>query len=45
VPFSFEGINGSGSWAGVILDSLGNIYGTAEFGGSSQDGVVFEVTP
>jgi len=29
----------------LILDSAGNLYGTATFGGSSNAGVVFEVTP
>ena len=45
VLLSFEGIDGATPWAGVILDSPGNLYGTTEFGGSSGDGVVFEVTP
>jgi len=30
---------------GLILDSAGNLYGSAEYGGSSGYGVVFEVTP
>ena len=28
-----------------ILDSAGNLYGTADEGGSYGNGVVFEVTP
>ena len=29
----------------LILDGAGNLYGTAELGGSNGYGVVFEVTP
>ena len=29
----------------LILDSLGNVYGTTAYGGSSQAGNVFELTP
>jgi uncharacterized repeat protein (TIGR03803 family) len=45
VLFSFEGTDGATPWASVTLDGQGNIYGTTEFGGSSSDGVVFEITP
>jgi len=45
VLLSFEGTDGATPWASVILDGQGNLYGTTEFGGSSGDGVVFEVTP
>jgi uncharacterized repeat protein (TIGR03803 family) len=31
--------------AGLVLDSAGNLYGTAPFGGSSGDGVAFKLTP
>jgi uncharacterized repeat protein (TIGR03803 family) len=30
---------------GVILDSLGNVYGVAEYGGANLDGVAYEITP
>ena len=40
---SFNGNNGSGPVAGVILDASGNIYGTTYYGGASGDGVVFEM--
>ena len=46
VLYSF-GTNGStdgeGPSEGVVLDSNGNIYGTTEYGGSSNDGTVFEL--
>ncbi len=31
--------------SGVIMDSSGNLYGTASSGGGSNDGTVFEVAP
>jgi uncharacterized repeat protein (TIGR03803 family) len=31
--------------AGVIIDDAGNIYGTTQNGGTSGDGVVFELSP
>jgi uncharacterized repeat protein (TIGR03803 family) len=32
-------------FAGLIADSSGNLYGTTYFGGTSNDGVVFKLTP
>jgi uncharacterized repeat protein (TIGR03803 family) len=37
--------DGQEPYAGVIQGSDGNFYGTTYFGGSSGNGVVFEVTP
>jgi len=39
-----NGYDGSIPW-GVILDSSGNLYGTAGEGGANNNGVVFEITP
>jgi len=39
------GSDGASSFAGVILDSSGDVYGTTYAGGSSGAGTVFEVIP
>jgi uncharacterized repeat protein (TIGR03803 family) len=39
---------GTGGWivpGGVVIDSAGNLYGTAQNGGAYGDGVVWEITP
>ena len=36
---------GSQPFAGVILDAVGNIYGTTEYGGPQNYGTVFEFSP
>ncbi|HEY3637416.1 MAG TPA: choice-of-anchor tandem repeat GloVer-containing protein, partial [Rhizomicrobium sp.] len=43
---SFAGgaTDGSSPLSGVILDAKGNIFGTAEAGGSYASGIVFEIT-
>ncbi len=42
----FNGSNGSAPFAGVIEDSSGKLFGTAEQGGdASDDGTVFQVSP
>ena len=40
---SFNGTNGENPLSGLIMDSSGNLYGTTEIGGASNDGTVFEV--
>jgi uncharacterized repeat protein (TIGR03803 family) len=40
---SFNVTNGDHPTDGVVMDSSGNLYGTALFGGASGDGTVFEV--
>jgi uncharacterized repeat protein (TIGR03803 family) len=40
---SFNGANGENPSAGLIMDGLGNLYGTTPFGGASGDGTVFEL--
>jgi len=37
--------DGEAPGAGVIMDKLGNLYGTTELGGASVYGTVFELTP
>jgi len=47
VLYSFTG-GTDGGWpyySGVIFDSAGNLYGTAEIGGANGYGVVFELSP
>ncbi len=37
--------DGASPQAGVVLDSLGNVYGTTELGGQNGEGTVFRLTP
>jgi hypothetical protein len=49
ILYSFQGAgegDGSGPGAGVVIDSSGAIYGTTEYGGTSNGGgIVFKLTP
>jgi len=44
VLWNFTGTDGSDPYAGVILDSSDNLYGTTTSGGSDSAGVVFELS-
>ena len=37
--------DGSGPYAGLIMDGAGNLYGTTTFGGSGRYGTVFRLSP
>jgi len=39
------GNDGCNPYAGVIFDSLGNLYGTTQFGGTFGEGTVYELSP
>jgi len=48
VLHNFQRYNSTDGWqpfSGVILDASGNVYGTAESGGTNGFGMVFELTP
>jgi uncharacterized repeat protein (TIGR03803 family) len=40
---SFKGSDGASPYAGLVMDTSGNLYGTTVFGGASKDGTVFEL--
>jgi uncharacterized repeat protein (TIGR03803 family) len=44
VLHAFTGSDGAYSWAGLIADRAGNLYGTTTEGGASGAGVVFKLT-
>jgi uncharacterized repeat protein (TIGR03803 family) len=39
----FSGANGANPFAGLVLDSKGDLFGSAPFGGANGDGDVFEI--
>jgi uncharacterized repeat protein (TIGR03803 family) len=43
--FNADGTDGYNSYAGLVFDSSGNLYGTTNIGGTVRDGTVFEITP
>ena len=45
VLHSFGGGDGSNPYAGLIMDAIGNLYGTTSGGGIHSWGTVFELTP
>jgi uncharacterized repeat protein (TIGR03803 family) len=42
---TFDGTNGARPYAGLLMDGTGNLYGTTLFGGASDAGTVFELSP
>lgn len=44
LSFECNGQYGCESWAGVVLDQLGNIYGSSYVGGENGAGVVYKLT-
>lgn len=45
VFYTFNFKDGSSPNGGLILDSAGNLYGTTQFGGPSNRGVIFKLSP
>lgn len=44
VLYSFTGgADGQSPWASLVMDKLGNLFGTTSFGGTNGDGTVFEL--
>jgi uncharacterized repeat protein (TIGR03803 family) len=48
--FNYDGVDGVWPTAGVVFDAAGNLYGTAQFGGTGSCGlmgcgIVFELSP
>ena len=41
--YAFDGTSGSTPFSGLTLASDGNFYGTASFGGSGNNGVLFKI--
>lgn len=45
VVHTFHGSDGATPDAALIFDAAGNLYGTTVYGGASNDGTVFKLTP
>ena len=45
VLYSFAGGTDGAHPAGLVMDASGNLYGTTDGGGASNDGTVFKITP
>ena len=42
---SFDGTNGAYPYAGLVMDSSGDFFGTTSSGGTYNEGTVFELSP
>jgi len=42
---NFSGADGGVPWGSLLLDTAGNLYGTAAIGGTNGCGLIFEITP
>jgi uncharacterized repeat protein (TIGR03803 family) len=46
VLYTFTGGNdGANPWGGLLLDAAGNLYGTAQYGGTDGCGTLFKLSP
>ena len=45
ILWNFNNTDGKNPFSGLNWDNSGNLYGTTYAGGSSDSGVVFELTP
>lgn len=46
IPYDFkEGASGNGPNAGVVMDSAGDLYGTTDYGGNDDCGVIYKLAP
>src|SRR5258708_10955072 len=43
--FNADGTDGNETYANLIFDKLGNLYGTTYYGGSQGEGMVFQLSP
>jgi uncharacterized repeat protein (TIGR03803 family) len=42
---SFDGTNGTGSFATLVQGTDGSLYGTTKYGGTSREGTIFKMSP
>ena len=42
--FNYDGVDGFNPSAGLVIDSVGNLYGTTPYGGNGDGGIAFELS-